>query len=119
MAEEIDHMLAAHHPGRSAWLAVDDGRAVGFAEASLRRDYVNGCETSPVAFLEGIYVTPDARLRGVGRSLDAAVRVWAIGQGCAEYASDALLDNRVSHAFHAALGFAETERVVYFRRVLR
>lgn len=27
-----------------------DGIAVGFAEASLRFDYVNGCATSPVGF---------------------------------------------------------------------
>ena len=119
MTDEIDRLLAAPDSDRPAWLALDDGRPIGFAEASLRRDYVNGCETSPVAFLEGIYVMPHARGQGVGRALDAAVRDWAIVRGCREYASDALLDNRESHAFHAALGFEETERIVYFRRVLR
>ena len=119
MTDEIDRLLAAPDADRPAWLALDDGGPIGFAEASLRRDYVNGCETSPVAFLEGIYVMPHARGQGVGRALDAAVRDWAIVRGCREYASDALLDNRESHAFHAALGFEETERIVYFRRVLR
>ena len=119
MTDEIDRLLAAPDSDRPAWLALDDGGPIGFAEASLRRDYVNGCETSPVAFLEGIYVMPHARGQGVGRALDAAVRDWAIVRGCREYASDALLDNRESHAFHAALGFEETERIVYFRRVLR
>lgn len=33
-------------------------------------------------------------------------------------ASDALLDNAGSHAFHEAVGFEETERVVYFRKSL-
>ena len=38
-----------------AFVALLSGREpVGFAEASLRHDYVNGCETSRVAFLEGI-----------------------------------------------------------------
>jgi aminoglycoside 6'-N-acetyltransferase I len=35
-----------------------------------------------------------------------------------ELASDALLDNNGSHAMHEALGFTETERVVYFRKAL-
>lgn len=94
------------------------GKAIGFAEAMLRRDYVNGCETSPVAFLEGIYVAPGHRQAGVARALCDRVADWARGLGCTEFASDALLDNEASHAFHAAIGFEETDRVVYFRRVL-
>lgn len=104
--------------GYAAFLAHDSGAVMGFAEASLRHDYVNGCETSPVAFLEGIYVLPDWRRRGVARGLTEAVADWARANGCTEFASDALLDNGVSHAFHAAIGFEETERVVYFRRPL-
>jgi len=117
-AEDVDRMLAAPDADRPAWLAVDESGAIGFAEAGLRRDYVNGCETSLVAFLEGIYVAPEARRQGVGRALDRMVQDWAIVRGCREYASDALIDNRESHTFHAALGFEETERVVYFRRRL-
>jgi len=96
----------------------DAGTALGFAEADLRHDYVNGCETSPVAFLEGIYVRPEARGRGVARELILAVEAWAAGLGCTEFASDASIDNTESHAMHEALGFEETERVVYFRKVL-
>jgi aminoglycoside 6'-N-acetyltransferase I len=118
MAEDVDRMLAAAHGDRPVWVAVDESGVVGFAEASLRRDYVNGCETCPVAFLEGIYVAPHARRQGIGRALDRTVQDWAIMRGCHEYASDALLENRESHAFYAALGFEETERVVYFRRQL-
>jgi aminoglycoside 6'-N-acetyltransferase I len=94
------------------------GLALGFAEAALRHDYVNGCETSPVAFLEGIYVRPEVRGRGVARKLVAAVEAWAVGLGCTEFASDAAVDNAGSHAMHKALGFTETQRVVYFRKVL-
>jgi aminoglycoside 6'-N-acetyltransferase I len=95
-----------------------DGRAAGFVEASLRTDYVNGTDSSPVAFLEGIYVAPSYRRQGVGRLLVAAVAAWARARGCSELASDAPLDNVVSHAMHTALGFEETERVVYFRKLL-
>ena len=95
-----------------------DGRAIGFAEAAIRHDYVNGCDTSPVGFLEGIFVRPEARRRGVARALVAAVMDWVRSKGCSEFASDAELDNVDSHNMHNALGFVETQRVVYFRRTL-
>jgi aminoglycoside 6'-N-acetyltransferase I len=92
------------------------GDAIGFAEAKLRRDYVNGTETSPVGFLEGWYVVPAWRGRGVGRVLIAAVEIWTRERGCSELASDVVLDNGDGLAAHAACGFEETERVVYFRK---
>lgn len=95
-----------------------DGAAVGFAEATLRQDYVNGTDSSPVGFLEGWYVTAEWRGRGVGRALLAAVRDWTRAQGCSELASDASLDNATAQRAHAACGFEETERVVYFRMTL-
>ncbi|PHV10297.1 aminoglycoside 6'-N-acetyltransferase [Chitinimonas sp. BJB300] len=91
---------------------------IGFVEASLRIDYVNGTDTSPVVFLEGIYVAPGFRRQGLAAQLVAAVATWARSRGCSEFASDAPLDNELSHAVHLALGFTETERVVYFRKPL-
>ncbi len=99
-------------------VALDGDVVVGFAEAALRQDYVNGCETSPVVFLEGIYVDASVRGQGVARRLCDAVADWGRAQGCSEFASDALADDADSHAFHRAAGFVETERVVYFRREL-
>ncbi len=116
---EIDQILA--EPGETFNIIArdDGGAALGFVEASLRRDYVNGTDTSPVGFLEGIYVVPEARGRGVARALVAATEAWTREQGCTEFASDALLDNADSHAMHRALGFEETERVVFFRKALK
>ncbi len=94
------------------------GVAVGFVEASKRVDHVNGTGTSPVTFLEGIYVAPDSRRQGVARMLVQAVMEWGRSQGCRELASDSLLANAEAHAAHRALGFEETERVVYFRMPL-
>lgn len=90
------------------------GQAVGFIEVQIRSDYVNGTESSPVAFLEGIYVVPEARRTGIARALVAIAERWAINRGCREFASDAALENEPSHAMHRALGFHETERVVLF-----
>ncbi|MCA0356929.1 MAG: GNAT family N-acetyltransferase [Proteobacteria bacterium] len=95
-----------------------DGGLAGFVEAALRHDYVNGCDTSPVAFVEGLYVAPEHRGGDIARRLCDAVADWGRGRGCTELASDAELDNVASHAFHKAIGFEETERVVYFRKAL-
>jgi aminoglycoside 6'-N-acetyltransferase I len=102
----------------AAFVAYSDANPAGLAEAALRSDYVNGTHSSPVAFLEGIYVHPDARRRGVAAKLVEAVGRWARECGCSELASDALLENEASHALHRALGFEETERVVFFRKPL-
>ena len=97
----------------------DDSRQpLGFIEASIRSDYVNGTESSPVGFVEGVFVVPAWRRRGVARRLYDAIGDWAKARGCRELASDALIDNEVSQRAHRALGFRETERVVYFTRIL-
>lgn len=40
----------------STFLAYKDETAVGFAMCSIRYDYVEGTKTSPVGYLEGIFV---------------------------------------------------------------
>ena len=92
------------------------GRGIGFAEASIRGDYVNGTGSSPVGYLEGLYVRPHARRQGAAKALVQAVADWAAAHGCRELASDTDLDNLVSQAVHERLGFAETERAVFFSR---
>ena len=116
-AQEIAQQLA-DSDRLAAWIASINTQPVGLAEVALRSDYVNGTETSPVLFLEGLYVVPAARRRGVARALVGAAAAWGRVQGCCEFASDAQIDNAASHALHRALGFAETERVVYFRQLL-
>jgi aminoglycoside 6'-N-acetyltransferase I len=91
---------------------------IGFIEGSIRGDYVNGTESSPVGFVEGVYVAPPWRRKGIARQLFAAIGDWARARGCRELASDALLENEASQRAHRALGFRETERVVYFSRKL-
>lgn len=114
----IEKMLA--HAERAVCLLARsaDGAVAGFAEVALRHDYVNGCSTSPVGFLEGLFVVPKARRQGVARALVAAAEAWAAHHGCREFASDVLVENVESQTVHAALGFAETDRVVYFHKSL-
>jgi|SRR5688572_641271 aminoglycoside 6'-N-acetyltransferase I len=95
------------------------GRPVGLAEAAIRTDYVNGAHRSPVPFLEGLFVLPKSRRQGFGSGLVAALAAWALAKGFYELASDAHAANTLSHLVHKALGFQETERVVFFRKALR
>ena len=115
-AREIDEMLS----GGDYWGFVaetGDGVAAGFAELAIRK-YANGCTTRPVPFLEGIWVKAEFRRQGVGARLVEHIEAFAAARGFREIGSDADIDNRVSHAAHAAWGFSETERVVYFRKPL-
>jgi aminoglycoside 6'-N-acetyltransferase I len=86
----------------------DAGVPLGFIQVAIRTDYVNGADSSPVAFLEGIFVVPERRRLGVARRLVAEAEHWAKFMGCSEFASDGSLENTSSHAMHAALGFVET-----------
>jgi len=112
--------ISLAQPERFLQLMIYDEKhqPIGFIEGSIRGDYVNGTETSPVGFVEGVYVIPAWRRKGIARQLFAAIGDWARARGCRELASDALLANEASQRAHRALGFEETERVVYFRRML-
>ncbi len=113
---DIAKILAA--PDMWAFIALDEaGMPAAFAEVSLRR-YVNGCEETPAAFLEGIWTAAAYRRRGLGDQLVAYIGDFLKAKGFRELCSDALLDNTASHAAHRSWGFAETERVVYFRKHL-
>ena len=98
-------------------LALDDTKVVGFAELSIR-NIVDGCESGRVAYLEGWYVKPGARGKGIGHALVKAAEEWGRAQGCTEFASDVEIENEASARLHRALGFEETSRVICFRKDL-
>lgn len=89
----------------------------GFIEAHLR-EYAEGAESSPVAYLEGWYVVPAYRRRGVGARLVQAAEHWAQSRGCTEIASDTSIENKGSIEAHKHLGYVEVERQVCFLKQL-
>lgn len=93
-----------------------DDKAIGFANASLRHDYVEGCETSPVAYLEAIYVDEEHRLLGYPKDLVKRCEEWSREQGAKEFASDCILTNTDSYKFHIAIGFKEVNRIICFKK---
>ncbi len=100
------------------FLCEAEGETIGFAQCQLRHDYVEGTETSPVGYLEGIFVVEEHRGRGHARALLAACERWAKKQGCTEFASDCELHNEASLRFHLKMGFAEANRIICFTRAL-
>ena len=100
------------------FLAYREDTAVGFAQCQLRHDYVEGTETSPVGYLEGIYVKEAARELGFVSQLMKACEDWARLEGCMEFASDCEIDNTESLAFHLKLGFTEANRIICFKKNL-
>ncbi len=93
-------------------------RAAGFAACSLRHDYVEGTQSSPVGYLEGVYTDESFRKLGVAKALLAACEGWARQRGCSEFASDCELTNEPSRLFHLKAGFTEANRVICFVKQL-
>jgi aminoglycoside 6'-N-acetyltransferase I len=119
LGREAETFFAGDDPRLEAVLLAENARGelLGFAELSLR-PYAENCRTSPVAFLEGWYVVPWARRKGVGRTLVMEAEAWGRTRGCREFASDTTLDNTGSAAAHMALGFEDAGVLRCFRKDL-
>ena len=104
--------------GAAVFLACVDEAPVGFAQCQLRHDYVEGTSSSPVGYLEGIFVMPAYQRRGIARILLSSCESWAKERGCSEFASDCELDNHDSLRFHLSVGFEEANRIICFTKTL-
>ena len=100
------------------FLAISEEHIVGFAQCGLRFDYVEGTDSSPVGYLEGIFVLEEYKKRGYAKELLGECQNWAKDQGCLEFASDCEVDNEDSLKFHLKMGFAEANRIICFTKSL-
>lgn len=114
MCTEYAKLIAK--PDAAFFLAWAVNAAIGFAQRQLRYDYVEGTDSSPVGYLEGIYVAEDYRKQGVAKELLTACESWAKDKGCSEFASDCELDNVQSLQFHLNVGFEEANRIICFTK---
>jgi aminoglycoside 6'-N-acetyltransferase I len=114
---DIDAYFATPHSGITFVMERIEEGLCGFIEVS-RRDYAEGCKTSPVAYIEGWYVDTDSRRHRLGTCLVQAAEAWARQQGLKEIASDTQIENAVSIHAHTRLGYEEVERIVCFRKAL-
>ena len=92
------------------------GKAIGFVQCQLRHEYVEGTDSSPVGYLEGIFVEDAYRKHGYAEALLRACEAWAKEKHCTEFASDCELENDESLHFHTAMGFEEANRIICFRK---
>ena len=116
LAEEFRDLI--QNTDAACFLKYIGGRPIAFAQCQLRHDYVEGTDSSPVGYLEGIFVADEYRRNGYAAELLAACEKWAKEKGCTEFASDCELDNADSLKFHLATGFAETNRIICFKKKL-
>ncbi len=93
-----------------------EGNPIGFAQCQIRQDYVEGTKTSPVGYLEGIFIEEEFRHKGFARELLQECEKWAKDKKCFEFASDCELNNTDSLKFHLATGFEEVNRIICFKK---
>lgn len=116
MQDELAEALAQENA--AFFLDYEGAMAIGFGQCQLRYDYVEGTDSSPVGYLEGIYVEENFRRQGRAKALLAACESWAKAKGCTEFASDCELDNGKSLQFHLNVGFEEANRIICFKKKL-
>lgn len=105
---EFNAAFLAHAP---------DGLPVGFVEVSIRLT-AEGCRPGRIGYIEGWYVEPEWRGRGLGALLIQAAEAWALERGCQQMASDAETGNTVGREAHRRLGYREVSRLAHFRKDL-
>lgn len=112
---EMKHLLSSSDNALFIAQSTDE-IPLGFAHGSIRVDYVEGTCSSPVGYLEGIYVCPKYRHHGIAAHLLKACEKWAISMGCIEFASDCSIENTASYTFHLSHGFTEANRIICFTK---
>lgn len=118
--DDLCHTLeeTINNPKAAVFIYNINNHPVGFAQCSLRTDYVEGTHSSPVGYLEGIFILPEYRSKGYAKKLLLQCEKWASEQGCKELASDCELDNKGSYKFHLKAGFNEANRIICFTKKL-
>ncbi len=92
---------------------------IGFVHVACKSDYVNGAKTSPVGYIEGIFIKDEFRNQGIAKKLIRLSEKWSKEKGCTEMGSDVLIDNPSSMKFHEKVGFKEVERVVCYIKAIK
>lgn len=95
----------------------ESGKAAGYIELSTRTDYVEGSDSSPVGYVESIFVQPEYRKHGLGRQMIEWAEDWCRQKGFTQLGSDALMDNSDSHAFHKSVGFTAEPIMTFIKNL--
>ncbi|MEI7987839.1 MAG: GNAT family N-acetyltransferase [Chloroflexota bacterium] len=115
--QEMDDIIINPHEATVFVSPKTGGGLNGFIEIGIRA-YAEGCTTNRVGYIDGVYVEPEIRQRGIGRALMTAAESWARSKGCREMGSNVEVENLTSQYIHKRLGYKEAERLVHFRKNL-
>lgn len=63
--------------GAAFFLTEEDGQPVGLAQCQLRHDYVEGTDSSPAGYPEGIFTEEAVRGKGIAAALLVRCESWA------------------------------------------
>jgi aminoglycoside 6'-N-acetyltransferase I len=96
------------------FLSFENDTPIGFLYVSIRSDYVEGTKSRPTGYVEGIYVNPNYRRKGLSKQLLLEGEKWLKEKGCKQIGSDIEIDNQQSYHFHTATGFKEANRLIAF-----
>ena len=117
--ESLFHTLFISENDQMLICKTDEGIAAGFANISIRKDYVEGSNSSPVGYIEGIYVKPEFRKKGIAKKFVELAEDWSREKGCTELGSDTELENIESQKFHRHIGFDGESRIVHFIKSIK
>jgi aminoglycoside 6'-N-acetyltransferase I len=117
--EALFHTLFASENDEMLIARIDDGIAAGFANISIRKEYVQGSNSSPVGYIEGIYVKPEFRKQGIAKKFIELAENWSRHRGCKELGSDTEVENVESQKFHARVGFGKSSHIVHFIKKIK
>jgi aminoglycoside 6'-N-acetyltransferase I len=117
--ESLFHTLYASENDEMLIARTDDEIAVGFANISIRKEYVEGSNSSPVGYIEGIYVKPEFRKQGIAKKFIELAEEWSRRRGCTELGSDTEVENVESQKFHRKIGFNGENHIVHFIKTIQ
>ena len=91
----------------SIFVADQNGRAVGLCVVKWRQNApLSMLQTRSFAFIDDLYVSPDARRLGIGRQLMRAVRLFARARGMQSVELNVWHFNEDAIRFYQSLGFS-------------
>lgn len=113
--EYVDMLQSPKH---QVLMGRDENRFTGFVHVAVRSDPVEGADSYPVGFVEGIYVKPPYRRQGLAAALLREAERWVESLGLRQIGSDIYADNLTSYDFHTRCGFREAGRLIAFMKEL-
>ena len=94
---------ALHRDDVRAYVALSDGRTVGYAVVT--ESPFSALTDSACVAVDQIYVAPEVRRHGVARNLLSAVTSYAESRGCEQIGCNVPAQHREANRFFARLGF--------------